>query len=66
MPRPAQLVLRGLEYFAWPLKLDDYRGLIVPPWSTNELRGRIERVHHETDDTVTVFIQPGFLPAGRR
>src|SRR6195952_4024787 len=60
MPRAAQLMLRGLEYFTWPLKLDDYLGLITPLWSTNELRGRIERVHRETDDTVTVFITPGF------
>jgi stearoyl-CoA 9-desaturase NADPH oxidoreductase len=26
-PRAAQLVLRGLEYFTWPLKLDDYLNL---------------------------------------
>jgi stearoyl-CoA 9-desaturase NADPH oxidoreductase len=66
MPRAAQLVLRGLEYFTWPLKLDDYLGLITPLWSTNELRGRIERVHRETDDTATVFITPGFRWRGHR
>jgi ferredoxin-NADP reductase len=60
MPRAAQLVLRGVEYFTWPLKLDDYLGLITPLWSTNELRGRIERVHRETNDSATVFITPGF------
>jgi ferredoxin-NADP reductase len=60
MPRAAQMVLRGLEYFTWPLKLDDYLELITPLWSTNELRGRIERVHRETEDAVTVFITPGF------
>jgi len=60
MPRVARFALRGLEYFTWPLKLDDYLGLITPLWSTEELRGRIERVHHETDDTVTIFITPGF------
>jgi stearoyl-CoA 9-desaturase NADPH oxidoreductase len=60
MPRTASLLLRGLEYFTWPLKLDDYLGLITPLWSTTELRGRIERVHRETEDTVTVFITPGF------
>ncbi len=60
MPRAAQIVLRGLEYFTWPLRLDDYLELITPLWSTNELRGRIERVCRETDDSVTVFIQPGF------
>ncbi len=60
MPRAAQLALRGLEYFTWPLRLDDYLELITPLWSTNEMRGRIERVHRETDDSVTVFITPGF------
>jgi ferredoxin-NADP reductase len=60
MPRLAQLALRGLEYFTWPLQLDDYLELISPLWSTKELRGRIERVHRETDDAVTVFITPGF------
>jgi stearoyl-CoA 9-desaturase NADPH oxidoreductase len=60
MPRLAQLTLRGLEYFTWPLQLDDYLELISPLWSTKELRGRIERVHRETDDAVTLFITPGF------
>jgi ferredoxin-NADP reductase len=60
MPRVAQLVLRGLEYFTWPLNLDDYLELISPLWSVRELRGRIERVHHETEDAATVFITPGF------
>lgn len=60
MPRVARIVLRGMEYFTWPLKLDDYLELITPLWSTEELRGRIERVHRETDDSVTVFITPGF------
>ncbi len=60
MPRVAQLVLRGLEYFTWPLDLDDYLELISPLWSTRELRGRIERVHAETPDAATVFITPGF------
>jgi ferredoxin-NADP reductase len=60
MPRVAGLVLQGLEYFTWPLQLDDYLELISPLWSTKELRGRIERVQRETDDAVTVFIIPGF------
>jgi stearoyl-CoA 9-desaturase NADPH oxidoreductase len=60
MPRLARLVFQGLEYFSWPLRLDDYLELISPLWSTEELRGRIERVQQETDDAVTVFITPGF------
>ncbi len=60
IPKAAELLLRGLEYFTWPLNLDDYLELISPLWSTRELRGRIERVHQETEDAVTVFITPGF------
>jgi ferredoxin-NADP reductase len=66
MPRIAELTLRGLEYFTWPLQLDDYLELISPLWSTKELRGRIERVHRETADTVTLFITPGFRWRGHR
>jgi hypothetical protein len=74
MPRAAQMVLRGLEYFTWPLRLDDYLEPITPLWSTNEARGRIERVCRETGDSVTVAAgvsrrqttpQAGPLPARR-
>jgi ferredoxin-NADP reductase len=43
-----------------PLLPDDYLELINPLWSTRELRGRIERIQHETADAVTVFIKPGW------
>ena len=66
MPRVAELTLRGLEYFTWPLRLDDYLELISPLWSTTELRGRIERVQRESADAVTVFITPGFRWRGHR
>jgi ferredoxin-NADP reductase len=66
MPRLAALVLRGLEYFTWPASIDDYLELISPMWSTREMRGRIERVRHETDDAVTVFITPGFRWRGHQ
>jgi ferredoxin-NADP reductase len=42
-----------------PLLPDDYLELINPLWSTQELRGRIERIERETDDAVTVLIRPG-------
>ena len=42
-----------------PLLPDDYLELINPLWSTRELRGRIERIQHETDDAVTILIRPG-------
>lgn len=66
MPAMARLILRGLQYFTWPLSIDDYLALINPLWSTEELRGRIERVHHETADAVTVFITPGFRWVGHQ
>ncbi|GAC1397578.1 MAG: ferredoxin reductase [Mycobacterium sp.] len=66
LPGLARLVVRGLGYFTWPLRIDDYLELITPLWSVEELRGRIERVHRETDDAVTVFITPGFRWVGHK
>jgi ferredoxin-NADP reductase len=43
-----------------PLLPDDYLELINPLWSTQELRGRIERIQRETDTAVTVWIRPGY------
>ena len=43
-----------------PLLPDDYLELINPLWSTQELRGRIERIHRETEDTITITIRPGW------
>ena len=42
-----------------PLLPDDYIELINPLWSTQELRGRIERIEREAGDAVTVTIRPG-------
>lgn len=66
LPRLARLAVRGLGYFTWPLKIDDYLELITPLWSVVERRGRIERVHRETEDAVTVFITPGFRWVGHK
>jgi ferredoxin-NADP reductase len=66
LPGPARLLLRGLSYFTWPLRIDDYLELITPLWSVEERRGRIERVHKETDDAVTVFITPGLRWVGHK
>jgi ferredoxin-NADP reductase len=49
-----------------PLLPDDYLELINPLWSTQELRGRIERVKRETPDAVTVLIRPGYEWMGHR
>jgi stearoyl-CoA 9-desaturase NADPH oxidoreductase len=66
LPPVARLLVRGLGYFTWPLKIDDYLELITPLWSVAERRGRIERVHKETEDAVTVFITPGFRWVGHQ
>ena len=55
--------LRGLFT---PLLPDDYLELINPLWSTQELRGRIERIEHETPDAVTVVIKPGWEWPGHK
>jgi ferredoxin-NADP reductase len=49
-----------------PLLPDDYLELINPLWSTQELRGRIERIERETADAVTVLVRPGFEWEGHR
>jgi ferredoxin-NADP reductase len=46
--------------FTSPLLPDDYLELVNPLWSTRELRGRIERIEHETPSAVTVLIKPGW------
>jgi ferredoxin-NADP reductase len=43
-----------------PLLPDDYLELINPLWSTQELRGRIERIEREDGDAVTILIRPGY------
>ncbi len=43
-----------------PLLPDDYLELINPLWSTQELRGRIERIERETENAATIVIRPGW------
>jgi len=52
--------LRALRSLFTPLMPDDYLELINPLWSTQELRGRIERVDRETADAATILIKPGW------
>src|SRR3954454_11406982 len=54
--RKALGAVRGLFT---PLLPDDYLELINPLWSTQELRGRVERVERQTQDAVTIVIKPG-------
>src|SRR5436190_7514891 len=60
VPRVRRRALGAVRSLFSPLLPDDYLELINPLWSTQELRGRIERVERETDDTVTIVIRPGY------
>ena len=51
--------LSAMRSLFTPLLPDDYIELINPLWSTRELRGRIEHIRRETEDTVTIVIRPG-------
>ncbi len=58
--------LKLMSSFTSPLLPDDYLELVNPLWSSRELRGRIERIEHETPEAVTVTIKPGWKWAGHR
>ncbi|MFL5898164.1 MAG: ferredoxin reductase [Solirubrobacterales bacterium] len=60
VPRVRQRALHAVRSLFSPLLPDDYLELINPLWSTQELRGRIERIERETADAVTVLIRPGY------
>ncbi|UJA20787.1 ferredoxin reductase [Thermoleophilia bacterium SCSIO 60948] len=58
--------LGAMRWLFTPLLPDDYVELINPLWSTRELRGRVERIDRETDDTVTIVIRPGHAWPGHK
>jgi len=60
VPRVRRQALRAVRSLFSPLLPDDYLELINPLWSTQELRGRIERIEPETDEAATVLIRPGY------
>ena len=60
VPLLRRKALQAMSAFFSPLLPDDYLELINPLWSTQELRGRIERIDGEAGDAVTVTIRPGF------
>jgi ferredoxin-NADP reductase len=66
VPRLQRAILRAVRAFSTPLLPDDYLELINPLWSTRELRGRIERIDHVTDNAATVMIKPGYRWDGHR
>jgi stearoyl-CoA 9-desaturase NADPH oxidoreductase len=51
---------RVAEAAATPLLPDDYLDLVAPLRNSRQLRGRIEAIHPETKDAVTLVIRPGF------
>ena len=66
VPKVRQRALHAVRSLFTPLLPDDYLELINPLWSTQELRGRIERIEKETADAVTVLIRPGYDWLGHR
>lgn len=51
--------MRMMRTFFTPLMPDDYLEMINPLWSTQELRGKVERLERRTEDAVTIIIKPG-------
>ena len=66
VPLLRRRALHAVRSLFTPLLPDDYIELINPLWSTQELRGRIERVVPEAADAVTVLIRPGHEWRGHR
>jgi hypothetical protein len=66
VPALRRKALHAVRSLFTPLLPDDYIELINPLWSTQELRGRIERIEKETADAVTVLIRPGHEWRGHR
>jgi ferredoxin-NADP reductase len=66
VPKARQRALHAVRSLFTPLLPDDYLELINPLWSTQELRGRIERIERETPDAVTVLIRPGYEWVGHQ
>src|SRR5215211_4969653 len=66
VPELQRKTLRAARFLFTPLLTDDYLELINPLWSTQELRGRIERIDRETSDAVTVLIRPGYEWGGHQ
>jgi stearoyl-CoA 9-desaturase NADPH oxidoreductase len=66
VPEVRRRALRAVSSLFSPLLPDDYLELINPLWSTQELRGRIERIERETPDAATVVIRPGYEWEGHR
>ena len=53
-----QRTVRRLDALATPHGIDRYVELVVPTWSSTEVRGRVTDVRHGTPDSVTLTIRP--------
>ena len=53
-------LLHAVRRLFTPLEPDHYLEMINPLWSTRELRGRVERVGPESEDTASVLIRPAY------
>jgi len=53
-------IRKSADKLTTPLLPDDYLTLLNPLWSSRELRGRVEEVIPETEDTATLVIRPGW------
>jgi len=60
VPPLRRKTLQAMRSLFTPLLPDDYLELINPLWSTQELRGRIERIEREAGNAVTILIRPGY------
>jgi len=56
--RAVQRAVRVADMAATPHGVDRYVELVAPTWSTTEVRGRVAAVRRQTDNTVTLTIEP--------
>jgi stearoyl-CoA 9-desaturase NADPH oxidoreductase len=59
VPTMRRRALSAMRSLFTPLLPDDYLELINPLWSTQELRGRIERIEPQAGTASTILIRPG-------
>jgi stearoyl-CoA 9-desaturase NADPH oxidoreductase len=66
VPEVQRRLFKAARALTSPLMPDDYLEMINPLWSTRELRGRIDRIQHETENAATIFIKPGWEWEGHK
>jgi ferredoxin-NADP reductase len=60
VPPVRRKALGAMRALFSPLLPDDYIEMINPLWSTQELRGRIERIQSQAGNAATIEIRPGY------